>query len=111
MRQTTYSFSLEDIAARLINPIPYIEDGYWELVPVLETSSPVTLPVMYTGQDPNTLPGVIIRLVGFRLIQRDEQGPLTYLVKDKYITKEKSNGIDTDNGGSIQGCESPRENS
>src|SRR5262245_20665929 len=101
MKQVTYQFSLEDLAARLINPIPDVEDGYWQIVPLFETASPAVIPQMYPGQLEATLPGVIIRMSGITINKVEGPGPFTYKVEDKYLVKD-SDGVNRDQSGSEQ---------
>jgi hypothetical protein len=99
MREISYNFSLKDVAARLINPIPDIEDGYWQIVPLIETASPAVIPQMYPGQIEDTLPGAIVRLAGFKVNQVSGPGLLTYKVKDRYIVTEE---VPSEDPGSTQ---------
>lgn len=118
MKQVIHEFGLREVATFLISnedPTPegvrpYLEDGYWELIPLTEIAHPCAVPQTYDGQIAGVLPGVIIRLIGFKMSKVSSPNHLTLEIRNGKV-RSNSDGVDPDNSRSIPSGESPGENS
>jgi hypothetical protein len=121
MKQISYEFNIRELASGLISNVdlspegvrPHLEDGYWEPAFQFETVSPVILPPMVQGQLIETLPGVLIRLAGIKMVKVPTLGPISIEIRNGQVVpnRSESDGIDRDNNGSVESIESTGENS
>lgn len=113
MKQVTYDFSMFEIMFSLMRDRDDVEDGYWEMTPRFEMAAPVVLPQMYSGQKPETLPGLLARMFAISMTRVQEPGPLTIEIRDGMVVvpRKDSDGTDRDQSGPIQSSETVGEDS
>lgn len=108
MKELVYSLNILEVTKALINSIDDIEDGHWELAMQTETLT-ATLPSISPNQQQATLPGAVIRVLGFRIIKRDAPNLATVTVMDGKVLNDTF-GVDSrleGSGGTVEadsGC-------
>lgn len=101
MKQVSYEFDWTHILPAVVS-FYTLEDGFWR-VEVIAENMTGTIPHTAEGQIQAPLPGVVTRMLGFRLASAPGPGFMTFKVDGGLVVY----GSDTDQRGPQEGGGSP----